>query len=141
MRDEWKETDTPMTQKRRGHSCLMLSEYELMVLGGYGGRTLDGRKRTEFLNSSEIFNLKEKTWNQGPDLETPLTNAQFLKAKPGSKYLAYVIGGYGDGGHSSAIFGLSQDKNEFKKIGDLKIPRSHHVAFVLPEGIRDKCGD
>ena len=64
-----------------------------------------------------------------------------MKAKAGSKYLAYVIGGYGDGGRSSAVFGLSQDKNEFKKIGDLKKPRMYHVAFVLPESISDKCGD
>ena len=134
LRDEWKETDIPMTQERYGHSCLMLSEYELMVVGGYGG--------SNYLKSSEILNLKEKTWKRGPYFETGLGYAQFLKANAGSKYLAYVIGGrksYGD--YSSAIFGLSQDKNEFKKIGDLKKPRSGHVAFVLPESISDKCGD
>ena len=133
LTDEWKETDSPMTQKRYGHSCLMLIEYELMVVGGWDGRN--------YLKSSELFNLKEKTWNRGPDLETTLTDAQFLKAKPGSEYLAYVIGGYGDGGRSSAIFGLTKDKNEFRKIDNLKKGRSSHVAFVLPESISEKCGD
>ena len=96
MRDEWKETDTPMTQKRHDHSCLMLNEYEVMVVGGSDG--------SNYLKSSEIFNLKEKTWNRGPDLETPLEFAQFLKCNSYHVRIYFFFRFYGVNGPSQDYF-------------------------------------
>ena len=132
LTDEWKETDTPMTQKRYYHSCSMIDEYELMVVGGCGGSCL---------KSSEIFNLKERKWKRGPDVQKGILRSQLVKAQPGFEYLAYMIGGRNSFlDDSSEIFGLTKDKKEFKKIGDLKKARRDHVAFVLPESISDRCG-
>ena len=141
LSDEWKETNTPMIQKRYDHSCLMIDQYELMVVGGSSG----GYSGV-YLNSSEIFNLKEKTWIRGPDLQEGIKGAQFVKAKSGFEYIGYVIGGRKDNGgnkvtDSSTIFGLTQDRKDFKEIGDLHKARSDHVAFVLPESISEKCGN
>ena len=131
-RNEWKETNTPMTEKRQSHSCSMINEGELIVIGGYDG--------TNHLSSSSIFNLRKQTWKQGPSLPTITTgHAQFVKSKTGSQYLGYLTGGYGDGGYSSAIYALKKDLSGFEKIGNLKTRRNSHVALLSQGTISDKC--
>ena len=73
-------------------------------------------------------------------MESRTTFAQFLKAKTGFEYLGYLIGGEVNREASSAIYGLTKNKDEFKKIGDINTARSGHVALVLPQSISDKCG-
>ena len=141
LKDEWEDTNKPMTQKRKDHACLLIDEEEIIVTGG-------GYYDYPYvlLKSSEIYNLKQRRWRPGPDLPKGISNAQFVKAKPGFRYLGYLIGGYdGDSdvfdGFSSAIYGLTKDMQRFEKIGDLTKARSGHVAFVLSESISEKCGD
>ena len=138
FKDEWEDTNTPMAQKRVGHACFLIDKEEIIVTGGYH---LDNGEWVR-LKSSEIYNLKQRRWRPGPDLPKGISEAQFVKAKPGFKYLGYFIGGYDDGNRrSSAIYGLIKDMQRFEKIGDLKKTRSDHVAFVSSESISEKCGD
>ena len=122
-----------MTEERRGHSCTMINERELIVIGGYNG--------TNSLSSSSIFNLRKQTWKRGPSLPTTIYYGQFVKSNPGSQYLGYLIGGSGHGGFSSAIYALKKDLSGFEKIGNFKTRRSSHVAFLSLETISDKCDD
>ena len=132
-RNEWKETNTPMTEKRQSHSCSMINKNELIVIGGYDG--------SNYLSSSSIFNLRKQTWKRGPSLPTTIYSGQYVKSKPGSQYLGYLTGGYGDDGYSSAIYALKKDLSGFEKIGNFKTRRSSHVAFLSLETISDKCDD
>ena len=137
LEDEWEDTNKPMAQKRFGHACLLIDEEEIIVTGGkhYGDPSV-------VLKSSEIYNLKQRRWRPGPVLPTGILEAQFVKAKPGFKYLGYLIGGDNYGRRSySAIYGLTKDMQRFVKIGDMTKQRSEHVAFVLSESISEKCGD
>ena len=125
--DKWEDTNKPMTQKRRSHACLLIDEEEIIVTGGY-----DYDNGNVYLKSSEIYNLKQRRWRPGPDFPTDISDAQFVKAKPGFKYLGYLI-------DYSAIYGLTKDMQRYEKIGDLKRPRNFHTAFGLSESISEKC--
>ena len=127
--DQWEDINTPMTQKRKDHACLLINEEEIIVTGGF-----NCDNACVYLKSSEIYNLKQRRWRPGPDLPTGIANAQFVKAKPGFKYLGHLI-------DYSAIYGLTKDMQRYEKIGDLKTPRLSPFAFVLSESISEKCGD
>ena len=132
--DQWEDTNKPMTQKRRSHACLLIDEEEIIVTGGY-----DYDNGNVYLKSSEIYNLKQRRWRPGPDLPIGIAKAQFVKAKPGFKYLGYFIGGRDGPRRSSAIYGLTKDMQRYEKIGYLKRPRNFPSAFVLSESISEKC--
>ena len=134
MSNQWTETNTPMTQKRQGHECVKLSEDQILVIGGWD---VNG-----FLKSTEVYHRIQRKWKTGPMMPKPIASGQFVKASPGSKFLGYYIGGYGDGYiRSSAIYGLSKDLSNFQLLGNFKKAREDHVAFRLQESISDKCGD
>ena len=140
--DEWTDLNTSMLQSRSDHACLLIDQKEIIVVGGSGdGDYVGGTYKSNYLTSSEIFNLKERTWRPGPSLFFGTNGAQFVKAKNGSKYMAYIMGGLGDSDNSlySAVYGLSNDVKWFEKIGDLKKQRLGHVAFLLPDNISHRC--
>ena len=131
--NQWNETNTPMNQKRRGHECVKISEDEILVIGGTDGYG--------YFNSTEVYDKMYDNWSTGPTMPKPIEWGQFIKASPESQFLGYYLGGFGYGGWSSDIYGLSKDLSNFQLIGNLKEKRSNHVAFRLPESIGDKCGD
>ena len=133
MSNQWTETNTPMTQRRYGHECVKLNKDQILVIGGSDGNV--------YHKSTEVYHLIQRKWKTGPMMPKPIEGGQFVKASPGSKFLGYYIGGYGDDGRSSAIYGLSKDLSNFQLLGNLKKARYHHVAFRLQESISDKCGD
>ena len=135
LKDEWEDTKTPMTQNRAGHSSSLINEKEIIVIGGkyYENEWVH-------LKSSEIFNLEQRLWRSGPELATGITFAEFVKAKIGSQYLGYLIGGYDGGSASSTIYGLTKDLQKFANIGIVQKKRERHNAFVLPENMSERCG-
>ena len=133
LSNQWTETNTPMNQKRAGHECVMIDEDRILVIGGHNGN--------ENLKSTDVYARRNHKWTNGPIFPKTIVRGQFLKASPGSKFLGYYLGGYGDDGRSSQIYGLSKDLSNFQFIGNLKKARYDHVAFRLPESISDKCGD
>ena len=122
-----------MNQKRSGHECVKISKDKILVFGGNDGN--------DWLKSTEVYDKRYDNWSTGPTLPKTIYNGQFIKASPGSKFFGYYLGGYGDDGRSSDIYGLSKDLSNFQLIGNLKKARDNHVAFLLPESISDKCGN
>ena len=101
---------------------------EIIIVGGYGK------------NTSDVFNVKHDFFRRGPDLPKNVMKGQLVKAQPSSKYAAYLIGGQVEGIISlSEIYGLTKDFEKFVKIGNLKTPRSDHIALVLPVKAVEKC--
>merc|ERR1712136_426211 len=125
--NQWTETNTPMNQKRFGHECVKISKDEILVIGGRD-------ENWKYLKSTELYD-KTSHWSTGPTLPKKIAYGQFIKASPGSQFLGYFLGGYGDDGYSSDIYGLSKDLSNFQLIGNFKKARYGHVAFRLPESI------
>jgi len=48
---------------------------------------------TQIFGLLDELEYESRKWRPGPDFPTAILCAQFVKSKPGSKYLAYVIGG------------------------------------------------
>ena len=134
LSNQWTETNTPMTRKRWGHECVKIDKDQILVIGGWD-------ENWNCLKSTEVYHRIQRRWKTGPIMPKPIGWGQFVKASPGSKFLGYYIGGYGDGRRSSAIYGLSKDLDSFQLLGNFKTARAGHVAFRLPESISDKCGD
>ena len=132
--NQWTETNTPMTQKRRGHECVKINQDKIFVIGGED-------ENYDYLKLTEIYHRRNNSWTTGPILPKTLSYGKLIKASPGAKFFGYYLGGYGNGGWSSAIYGLSKDLSNFQLIGNLKKARSGHVAFRLPKSISDKCSD
>ena len=134
LSNQWTETNTPMNQKRHRHECVKISEDKILVIGGEGENYYE-------LKSTEVYDRRNKVWTPGLIIPKTISEGQFIKASPKSKFLGYYVGGWADNSYSSAIYGLSKDLMNFQLLGNLKKPRSGHVAFRLPESISDKCGD
>ena len=132
--DEWTKLNNSMLQSRSGHACLLIDQKEIIVVGG-------SDDNGNYLKSSEIFNLKERTWRTGPSLFFGTFGAQVVNARNGSIYKAYVMGGIGDSAHSlySTVYGLSTDLEWFEMIGKMKKQRHEHAAFLLPDNISHRC--
>ena len=129
--DEWVGTNLRAWDSMRyfyENSCLLLGS-EIIVFGElkYG--------------PTDIFNFKTNTWRKGPYLPTLVYAGQLIKAQPSSQYAAFFIGGH----HpyfvsmSSDIYGLTKDLKKFDKLGNLKTPRTGHIALVLPDKAVEKC--
>ena len=133
-KDKWTETNTPMSQKRQSHSCLVIGD-EVLVTGG-----LDENYNN--LKSTEIFDSKQRRWRTGPELPTGIHNAQLVRAKSGFDYIAYLIGGeISIARASSAVYGNTRGFKKLLKIEDLDKERRSHVAFILHENISETCNN
>ena len=130
--DEWNETATPMTQKRLGHSCAMIDDNRLIVVGGID-------ENYNYLKSCVIFHLDQGIWAPGPDLPAEIAYAQFVKARRGYEYLGYLIGERVDDALLSSIYGLDNDLRGFKFIGNLQKISTNFVALTLKDKISEKC--
>ena len=124
-----------MKKPRNGLSCIRIKD-EIIVVGGFDGEN--------YLKTSEIFNFQNGNRTRGPDFPIGVCCGQLVKAREGMRYSAYYIGGQTGGQdkwsptYLSSVYGLTKDLSRFEKLGDLKHPRSHHVALKLPINIIDK---
>ena len=131
--DKWEDLRITMSQPRIVHACLLLDQNVIVVggVGGIGSRTY---------KSTEILDIQTKQWRPGPDLPEPIGGGRLVRALPGSKYEAYLIGGETNRGtYSDSIYGLTKNLGKFDEIGVLKRKRSDHVALVLPNEVIEKC--
>ena len=138
--DKWQDTETPMSRERYSHSCLLVNEQELIVIGGEGEDLNDDTDST-----SEIFNFRERAWRPGPVLPIHFDSGKLLKAKESSEYIGYILGGWGSGaGSGLLIHGLTKDLRNVVKLGSIEIEearRNSFVALALPETISEKCAN
>ena len=127
----WKDSHHDMKEGRSGrHTCVVVED-QIIVVGG-----LDG---SNYLKTSEIFNIQDRSWRSGPELPKGIGWAQLVKAREGMRYSAYLIGGEDGSSVLSSIYGLTKDLERFVKIGDLEKARSSHVAFTIPEDTIKRC--
>jgi len=79
------ETWASMSEARDSHSCSLMAEgLHVMVAGG--------RSNGNYISSTRIFSVGNKTWKSGPDMKFPRTNFGLLKYEG----MLYAYGGYCD---------------------------------------------
>ena len=116
-----------MLVARSGHSCVLVvdqfNQKKIVVAGGYGN---GGR-----LKSTEIYDLNKQVWTRGPDLPTTVYGSSMVTASPGSKYAAYLVGGYQGGSYGNKIFAINKNMDQWNKVGRFTTPRDSPVALRI----------
>ena len=116
-----------MQVARRGHSCVLVvdqfNQKKIVVAGGY--------KNGGYLKSTEIYDLNTQVWTRGPDLPTTVWGSSMVTAAPGSKYAAYLVGGYQGGSTANKIFSINKKMDQWNEVGRFTAPRYGHIALRI----------
>lgn len=123
----WKWEEMPSLKDVRELPRLVQLDQGILVVGG--GSEL----RETAMSSTEIFNLKTKTWEKGPELLTPIRDAEVLKLNDGR---IIAIGGSSGklrtGTTNVQILDLKE--NRWSAVPSMKYPRIGHTATLLKDG-------
>ena len=118
-----------MQVARNFHSCVLVvdqfKQKKIVVAGGYNYD--DGG----YLKSTEIYDLNKQVWTRGPDLPTTVEVSSMVTASPGSKYAAYLVGGYQGGSTANKIFSINKNMEQWIEVGRFTTPRYGHVALRI----------
>ena len=93
-----------------------------------GGTTNKGR----FSKSTEILNLKDQKWVQGPLLPVGIEDAACVALPPQSDFACIVVGGEkSDENVSPNVYGLNKTLTKWSILGKIKTGRRRHIALPL----------
>ena len=101
-----------------------------------GGLTDEGPDE-KVLRTSEILDLENREWVQGPELPLGLENSACIAIPPTYDFACVVVGGWSEEEteegqiHSSNICGLKKSLSEWKVLGKIKRGRSNHITLPL----------
>ena len=122
-----------MLETRFDHcSCAIQSEdgstHSIIVIGG----TVD---QEDYSETTEILNLQDKKWVQGPDLPIGITFAACVALPPTANFACVVIGGCTEeedfSSPSSNIYGLDKSLRDWTLLGEIRTGRRDHIALPL----------
>ena len=128
---EWIQGPT-LNLGRNDHSCARIRkdasnlEFSTIVVGGYNGT---------IMKSVEILDDGASEWRNGPDLPFGIRYASLVEDPAGGIIL---VGGFDDNYHLNTLFKLSDAGDEAQWIEmpqKLKLRRSGHISFLVPDGI------
>jgi len=130
--DEWKEGPS-LKLARTGHcSCIIQSDDgtqdSIIIIGGW---TNQGRT-----NTTEIFNINQSKWTEGPNFPCGIISAACVPLPPTMKSVSniscVVVGGSTDKGlYSSEIYGLDRTMTKWTHLGKIKKGRESHIVLPL----------
>ena len=124
--NSWSSKQGPsMNEARINHGCATASykgAVHVFVVGGYN---------RNYLDSMEVFNVKEERWIEdfrSTKLPVPLYGLQIVQANS-PDFLVYAVGGI-DSKYDpvSTIYGLNKNK-QWEKIGNLGTERYDHATI------------
>ena len=82
--------------------------------------------------STEILNVKDKTWVQGPSLPWETKYAACVALPPAKSFCCVAIGGWTSKKHcSSDVYGLNKSLTEWTFLGNIRLGRYDHIALPL----------
>ena len=118
----------PMKEARYVHGCATAhynGSDHVFVVGG------EGHWGSKF-DSIEVFNVNEGKWIdafRSANLPVPLAFPQVVEANS-ANYFVYAVGGRGNLGGVSTIYGLNYSK-QWEKIGNLATKRFYHTTINM----------
>ena len=102
-----------------------------------GGLTDEGPDE-KVLRTSEILDLHNRKWVQGPELPLGLHSAACVALPPTSKFACVVLGGFtgtgedeNDGKLSNDVYGLNNKLTEWTILGKMRGGSCRHIALPL----------
>ena len=112
-----------MNTARSKHSCTRLRNDSIIVVGGdYGS-----------VDSTEILTIGELNWKYGPVLKEGLRSDKVVESNR-KDYIAYNFGGHSKI-HSSEIYGLNVERNEWQLVANMNERRCCGTAVNVPSNL------
>ena len=86
--------------------------------------------------TTEILNLKDHKWVQGPELPVGIIAASCVALPLTSRFACAVVGGKTmkpgqDAKYSSNVYGLERRLMQWKLLGKLREERSSHISLPI----------
>jgi len=120
---------TPMNQKRRNFSAILLSDGKVLVVGGMGG--------TEYLNSAEIYDPAQNTWTLTASMAVARSTPG-VALFPNAQQQVLAVGGVGTSGILSNAEIYSYDPQtgtgSWSPAADLVPPRTGAFNLCMVSG-------
>ena len=133
--DEWSEGAATTTARVASACCEIKDDagniIKVLVAGGHVGTA------SPFLKSTEIYDVAQKTWTNGPDLDTEMTNSRLITAPPISSYAAYILTGVHGTDDQKDIHGISKDLTEWTKLGSIQRERAATTLVMISPDLVD----
>ena len=143
----------PLSLPRRNHSsCVIPSEdgtpQYVILIGGYDDKQISKHYEKYYFDTdtTDILNIKDGKWIQGPKLPYEISGAACVALPPTMKYSCVVIGGAtsipyrlrDSTGfwrqeilHRSGVFGLNRSLTNWEFLGTMMNKRCDHIALPL----------
>ena len=124
-----------MKHKRRNHGCFSVKEQgkvtKVYVFGGNDGSSL--------LTSTEVLNVSDLTWSDGPSLPYPMYGNAGVSSND-KKYEGFCVGGY-NSTKFKTVLGLenANGNQRWVEVGQMKEPREDHTVVNAPPSLLDSC--
>ena len=133
--DEWTE-GASTTTARIQHACCEIKDdagniIKILVAGGHVGTA------PPFFKSTEIYDVAQKTWTNGPDLDTEINNSRLITAPLGSRYAAYILTGVHATDNQKDIHGISKDLTKWTKLGSIQRERAATTLVMISPDLVD----
>ena len=125
-----------MLVPRANHACTDIKDkagkvVKILVAGG-----VENVNAQSALESTEVYDVEKKYWKMGPNLFYPTLGSSLVHADKSSPSYVYLLGGcqYDKNGkrrgNCSEVYSLSENTDDWRKVGDLNQPRTDHVALL-----------
>ena len=128
--DEWTEGEATTTARVDSACCEIKDDagdiVKILVAGGHCCGLSEGT-----LKSTEIYDVAQKTWTNGPDLPTEIFWPRSVTAPPGSNYAAYTLTGVHGTEDQKDIYGISKDLTEWTKLGSIQKERAATTLVMI----------
>ena len=126
-----------MNSPREDHACISITDAsgnanKIVVAGGYG---------SGLLSTTEIYDVKEGKWQNGPNLIVPVYRSSLVAAPASSNYAAYLVGGWTGSTARNEIQAISKELDQWVHVGNLATERFWHTALQIPPGLIEGCSN
>ena len=127
--NSWTEGPSLFTPRVGHSSCVIQSDDGsdkcVIIIGGW-------TDQERFSKSTEILDLTEKKWIQGPDLAVGIKAAACVALPLSSNFACVVVGGWTKKEYySSNVYGLDKSLTEWTFLGKIRNGRRSHIALPI----------
>ena len=127
--DRWTTGPSLLTARHYHSSCAIQSdEGSTLFIIIIGGET----DQQHFSKSTEILNLKDQKWVQGPQLPCGIRFATCVALPPSTNFACVIVGGQSEeDNYSSKVYALNKIMSEWTVLGNIRTGRYSHIAIPI----------
>ena len=127
--NHWIEGPSLLSERYCHSSCAIHSDDGsiscIIIIGGCTP------KEGFYSKSTEILNIKDNKWIQGPKLPCAIAKAACVSLPPTANFACVLLEGWTFDNHSSNVYGLNKTLTEWTHLGKIRIKEQCLIALPL----------